>query len=50
MLVFWFLAKVVLLKVGLPLKVYQNTKFHDLNLTGASSAGVSEFWTSAILE
>jgi hypothetical protein len=38
---FLFLTKVVLLEVVHPLKIYQNTKFQDPVLTGASFAFTS---------
>jgi hypothetical protein len=50
MLVIFVLAKVILLKVAHPLKIYQKTNFHGPTLSGAGSASTSEVWTSAILE
>jgi hypothetical protein len=47
---FSFLAKMALLKVVHPLKIYQNTKFHDRTLTGASLASTSKVWMSTISE
>jgi hypothetical protein len=47
---YFFLTKMVLLKVVHPLKIYQYIKFHGPTLTGASFASTSEVWTSAILE
>jgi len=45
---FSFFAKMVLLKVVHPLKIYQNTKFHGPTLTGTSFAPTSKvrppFW------
>jgi hypothetical protein len=38
---FLFFAKVIILKVVHPLKIYQNAKFHGLLLTGASFASTS---------
>jgi hypothetical protein len=49
-LVFFFLTKMVSLKVVHPLKMYQYSKFHGPRFTGASFASTSEDWTSAILE
>jgi len=40
---FLFFAKVVLLKVVHPLKIYQNTKFHGPTLSGASFASPHKF-------
>jgi hypothetical protein len=39
-----------LLKVVHPLKIYQNTKFHGLALTGVRFASTSKVWTFAVLE
>jgi hypothetical protein len=50
MFVFLFSAKVVLLKVVHPQKIYQHTKFHGPTFTGKTFASTSEVWTSAIFE
>jgi hypothetical protein len=50
MFVFLVFRKIVSLKVILPLKGYQNIKFHGSTLTRASFASTSEVWTSAVLE
>jgi hypothetical protein len=42
------LAKVVLLKVLHPLKVYHNTELYSSTFTGASFASTSEVWMSVI--
>jgi hypothetical protein len=47
---FWLFAKVFLLKVVRPLKIYQHTKFHGPTLTGEIFASTSDVWTSTILE
>jgi hypothetical protein len=47
---FVYFTKMVSLKVGHPLKIYQYTTFHVPTLTGAYFASISEVWTSAILE
>jgi hypothetical protein len=42
MFLFFYFAKVILLKIVLPLKIYQHTKFHGPMLTGASYACITE--------
>jgi hypothetical protein len=39
---FFFITKMVLLKVVHPLEIHQYTKFHGPTLTGASFASTSE--------
>jgi hypothetical protein len=42
MFLFFYFAKVILLKNFLPLKIYQHTRFHGTILTGPSYACISE--------
>jgi len=47
---FFFGAKLILLKVVHPQKIYQQTEFRGPTSTGESFASTSVVWKSAILE